>query len=317
MRTDDEDRSQGPTEAPENRRRNQSPPVSGTALNIALVHGGWHCGASWGPLVPALLARGHRVVTPDLPGHGWKARYPEGYFDAGQPGLETRRTSLGNTTLEMAADTVIEVLSTLQAAGDRDRPAVLVAHSSSGSIASLAAEKAPGLIDHLVYVAAIVPSRLTSTLEYAALPEYGSQTMDGLLVGDPAVTGTLRINPRSTDPQYRELLHRKFYGDMPRETSAAFLELLCSDQPLGFIADPVTVTQSRWGMIPRTYVMTTKDFSIAPALQEIMINDADDLTPENRFRRIPIDAGHSPYASRPEELADIIEGVGTTVLGRK
>jgi pimeloyl-ACP methyl ester carboxylesterase len=262
------------------------------------------------------MARGHRVVTPDLPGHGWKARYPEGYFDAGQPGLGTRRTNLGVATLKMAAEVVIEVLSTLRAGSDSDRPTVLVSHSSSGPIASLAAETAPELIDHLVYVAAIVPSRLTSTLEYAALPEYGSQTMDGLLIGDPAVTGTLRIDPRSTDPQYRDLLHRKFYGDMPREESAAFMELLCSDQPLSFITDSVSVTQSRWGLIPRTYVMTVKDLCIAPSLQEIMINDADDLTPQNRFRRVSIDTGHSPFASRPEELASIIDEVGHAVPGR-
>jgi pimeloyl-ACP methyl ester carboxylesterase len=317
MRTEDEDRPQGLTKAPDNQRRDQSPVAGGRGLNIVLVHGGWHCGASWGPVVPALLARGHRVVTPDLPGHGWKARYPEGYFDAGQPGLETRRTNLADTTLEMAADAVIEILSSLRAADDRGLPAVLVSHSISGSIASLAAEKAPELIGHLVYVAAIVPSRLTSALEYAALPEYGSQVMDGLLVGDPAVTGTLRINPRSTDPQYRDLLHRKFYGDLPREASAAFMELLGADQPLRFITDPVSVTQARWGMIPRTYVMTTKDFALAPAVQEIMINDADDLTPHNRFRRISIDTGHSPYASRPEELADIIEAAGTAVPGRR
>jgi len=40
-----------------------------------------------------------------------------------------------------------------------------------------------------------------------------------------------------------------------------------------------------------------------------MVNDADDLTPHNRFRRISVDTGHSPYASRPGELADIIEEV--------
>ena len=280
--------------------------MSRRALNVVLVHGGWYCGASWGPVVPALMARGHHVVTPDLPGHGWQARYPAGYFDTGQPGLATQPTSLGNTTLAMAADAVIEVLSTVRAADDGRRPAVLVSHSSSGPIASLAAEKAPELIDHLVYVAAIVPSRLTSALGYAALPEYGSQTMDGLVVGDPAATGALRINPRSADPRYRDLLHRKFYGDLPRAASAAFTELLCPDQPLGFLADPVSVTQARWGMIPRTYVMTTKDSAIAPAVQEIMMNDADDLTPQNRFRRISIDTGHSPFASQPEALADII-----------
>jgi pimeloyl-ACP methyl ester carboxylesterase len=279
------------------------------ALNVVLLHGGWHSSGSWGPLVPALLARGHQVVAPDLLGHGWRARYPDGYFDAGQPDLVTRPTALPPTTVEMAADAVIDTVRAVSASDDRARPIVVVSHSSSGAIASLAAEKFPELIDHLVYVAAIVPSRLPSAIAYAALPEYGSQTMDGLVIGDPMVIGTLRINPRSTDPEYRALLHDKFYGDLPRAESAGFLDLLSPDQPLGYLADPVSVTADRWGTIPRSYVRTARDRSIAPAVQDIMIEDADTLAPGNRFRQITIDSGHSPFASRPDELAEVIDGV--------
>lgn len=278
-------------------------------LGIVLVHGGWHCSSSWGRVVPALQARGHVVVAPDLPAHGWRARHPEGYFAAGQPDLATTQTAADDTTLEMAADVVIDALRAVRAASSGDRAAVVVSHSSSGSIVSRAAERAPELIDHLVYVAAIVPSRLRSAMEVGALPEYGSQTMDGLVVGDPAITATLRINPRSSDPGYRDLLRRKFYGDVPPEVAAAFIELLCPDQPLSYLADPVSVSPSRWGSLPRTYVKTTEDSSIAPAVQDIMIADADALTPQNRFRQVTIDTGHCPFASRPEELADIITAV--------
>ncbi|MEV0406569.1 hypothetical protein [Actinoallomurus sp. NPDC050550] len=93
------------------------------------------------------------------------------------------------------------------------------------------------------------------------------------------------------------------------EESAAFLDMLCPDQPLGFLAEPVSVTPQRWGSIPRTYVSTMKDNAIAPAVQEIMVKDADDFTPENRFRWVQIASGHSPYASRPAELAGIITGI--------
>lgn len=275
-------------------------------LGVVLVHGGWHCGSSWGQVVPALQARGHLVVAPDLPGHGWQARHPEGYFAPGQPDLATAPTRLEDPTLERAADVVLDAVRAVRAADGGGRPAVVVSHSSSGSIVSRAAEKAPELADHLVYVAAIVPSRLHSAMEYGSLPEYGSQTMDGLVVGDPAAVGTLRINPRSTEPRYRDLLHSKFYGDLPRAAADAFLELLCPDQPLSFLAEPVSVTEARWGSIPRTYVTTTRDSSIAPAVQDLMIEDADALTPGNRFRRVAVDTGHCPFASRPEELADII-----------
>jgi pimeloyl-ACP methyl ester carboxylesterase len=273
---------------------------------VVLLHGGWHCGASWGEVVPLLRARGHRVITPDLPGHGWRARFPQGYFDEGQPGLATAPSAIAGITLGAAASDVIGVLRAVRAAGDGTWPVVLVSHSISGVIASLVAETAPELVDHLVYIAAMVPSRLRSSAAYSALPEYGSQTMDGLLVGDPGATGTLRINPRSADPEYRDLLHRKFYGDIPRAESDAFTHLISADLPLSFATDEVTVTPDRWGSIPRTYLHTTKDFAIAPAVQAIIMRDADDLAPRTAFGRVTMDTGHSPFASRPGDVADVI-----------
>jgi pimeloyl-ACP methyl ester carboxylesterase len=278
----------------------------GLVANVVLIHGGWHCSASWGEVAPLLRAGGRYVVAPDLPGHGWQGRFPGNYFSAGQLHLETAKTTLGDITLEMAAATVLDALRAVRAVGNGKSPVVLVSHSSSGAIASLAAEMAPELVDHLFYIAAIVPSRLRSAAAYAALPEYGSPTMDGLVVGDPAVVGALRINPRSTDPEYRDLLHRKFYGDAGREEAAAFANLLCADQPMSFISDEVTVTRERWGSIPRTYLQTMNDLSIAPAVQDIVIRDADDFTPDNKFRHLTIDSGHSPFASRPQDVAEAI-----------
>ena len=279
------------------------------ALDIVLVHGGWHCGESWGPVIPLLRSGGHRVVTVQLPGHGVSARFPSGYFTADQAGLMTAPATLGEITVAAAANVVLEALRAVRAASSDRAPVVLVAHSSAGSVASRAAETAPDLVDHLVYLAAIVPSRRSSAIEYAALPEYGSQTMDGLVIGDPAAVGALRINPRSADPAYRDLLRRKFYHDMPAHEADAFLNLLIPDQPLSYLAEPVTVTSARWGTIPRTYIVTTQDHALAPAVQDIMIADADDLHPENRFRRVPIDTGHAPFASRPDLLAKVLTDI--------
>lgn len=139
--------------------------------------------------------------------------------------------------------------------------------------------------------------------------------MDGLIVGDPAMVGALRINPRSTDPGYRDLLLRKFYGDVGQEEAAAFANLLCADQPMSFIADEVTVTRERWGSIPRTYLRTMNDLSIAPEVQAIMIRDADDFTPYNKFRHITVHSGHSPFASRPKDVAEAIASCGQPRAG--
>jgi pimeloyl-ACP methyl ester carboxylesterase len=45
---------------------------------FCLIHGNWHDGSSWDPLVGPLRARGHEAVAPDLPtddaGTGWEER---------------------------------------------------------------------------------------------------------------------------------------------------------------------------------------------------------------------------------------------------
>lgn len=46
---------------------------AGEGEPIVLLHGITCSAASWNPLVPA-LAEHHRVIVPDLPGHGWSSR---------------------------------------------------------------------------------------------------------------------------------------------------------------------------------------------------------------------------------------------------
>lgn len=44
---------------------------------LALVHGAWHDGSCWDPVVPALRAAGHRTVAPDLPSEDPGAGFAE------------------------------------------------------------------------------------------------------------------------------------------------------------------------------------------------------------------------------------------------
>jgi len=283
--------------------------VSVKSLDILLVHGGWHSGAAWAPLLPRLAAAGHRPIAIDLPAHGMHARFPAGYLEPQQEEFPGAPSPIADTTLEMAADAVVAALAGLESSGDRDRPRVLVSHSSGGAVATMAAEKAPSLVDHLVYVAAVVPTLMPTIGDYGALPEYGSQTMDGLVVGDPASTGALRINPRSRDGAYRKLLRHTMFADVDEATFEAACYTLTPDQPIRYIVDPVGATSERWGSIPRSYVLTRADQSIAPAVQRRIIGDADVFAPAHPFVVHEVDSGHSIYLSRPDELARLIDGV--------
>ena len=92
---------------------------------FALVHGAWHGAWCWERLAPALEARGHRVVAPDLPCDDPSATFPT------------------------YADVVIEALE------DARDDVVLVGHSLAGNTIPLVADRRP--VTRLVYLCALVP----------------------------------------------------------------------------------------------------------------------------------------------------------------
>ncbi|TCK21110.1 alpha/beta fold hydrolase [Pseudonocardia endophytica] len=270
---------------------------------FVLVHGAWNSGAAWTEVVTELESGGCRALAVDLPGAGPHARFPTSYLREGQAGLDTEVSPLRDLTVEETADAVLAVLRRIRSHGCRR--IVVVAHSLGGITATRAAEKAPHLIDELVYVAALVPTRLGSAAAYLRLPEAGPRYPD-LYIGDPTAIGATRLNPRSTDERYRARLHEVFYGDVDEHRFLAYATSLVPDNPTGMATAVVAATAQRWGAIPRTYVQTERDRVVSPALQRMMIDDADRLTPGNSFRVARIDTSHSPFASRPRELAGLI-----------
>jgi pimeloyl-ACP methyl ester carboxylesterase len=87
---------------------------------FCLIHGAWHDGSCWEPVVRCLQARGHEAVAPDLP------------FDDPSAGFEQRARP---------------ALQALDGAAD---PVVVVGHSMGSAYATLVAVARPGsLLVHL------------------------------------------------------------------------------------------------------------------------------------------------------------------------
>ena len=89
-------------------------------VTYCLIHGNWHDGSSWTPLVERLTARGHRVLAPDLPFDDPNATYQQ----RAQPALDA---------LDDVAD-----------------PVVVVGHSVGSAEAALVASQRPVAL--LVYL---------------------------------------------------------------------------------------------------------------------------------------------------------------------
>ncbi|WP_017973314.1 alpha/beta hydrolase [Actinopolyspora halophila] len=278
-------------------------PTSTTDTVFVLVHGAWHSSAQWAHTQRALAGLGASSVAVDLPGHGLAAPLPAGYLDGDQPRLDTETSALAGLSLNECAETI---LSTLRAVR-RHRNVVLVAHSAGGAPASLAAELAPELVDRTVYLSAFCPAGRPRFIDYLDAPEQVDTARGRTLpVGDAAALGAIRINPLSRDPEYVEELRLTHYTDTPAEEFGRWRLALSPDLPIAIPSTPVTVTRQRWGRIPRTFIRCAADLASTPAMQDLMIAEADSAMPDNPFTVHSLPGGHSPFAARPAELATVL-----------
>ncbi|WP_328653705.1 alpha/beta hydrolase [Micromonospora sp. NBC_00330] len=157
-------------------------------------------------------------------------------------------------------------------------PVVVVAHSYGGIPVS---EAATGLseVEHLVYLTAYQLDRGESMFSFHGVP-------------DPVETDVLI--PITGDPR------TAFYGDLSDADAEAAIGQLV-DQRLRACVD--RVNEPAWRSIPSTYIVCTNDQAIPVPLQEKMAARASSA------RRI--ESSHSPFLSRPVELAALLDEIVT------
>jgi pimeloyl-ACP methyl ester carboxylesterase len=271
---------------------------------ILLIHGAWHSALHWRKVAELLTYMGHRVVAMDLPGHGLQAKFPTSYLRQDLAMLATEESPLKALTIKDYVDAVVEVVRTLSA----DRKVIVVGHSMGGIVLNQLGEKVPERIERLVYLTAFCPTKLPSLLAYTSLPQAATaqSLLDDTTIGDPVKIGAIRVNTRSTDPSYIEKLRLRFYNDMTMEDFLPYAHSLTSDIPLGPTTADTRGTSERWGRVPRTFIRCTNDRAIPLALQDLMIEQANELTPGNKFHVQTLKSSHSPFASQPKLLSDIL-----------
>lgn len=275
--------------------------------SFLLVHGAWHGAQHWNLVTEQLAARGHRVLAIDLPGYGLKAHLPQSYMRQDLAVFASERSPVADVTLDDYVATVLENLRRLAA----DGKVTLVGHSMAGAVITRVGETAPELIERLIYLTAYCPVQLPHALAYNALPERAGARDGGLAIGDPKVIGAVRINPHSVDRAYLEEVRQTFYQDVPSESFLAFANSLVPDLPLRVVSTDARGTPQRWGAIPRSYIRCTEDRALPIALQDRMIREADAATPGNSFVLKTLASSHSPFASQPARLAEVLEAAGS------
>lgn len=199
------------------------------------------------------------------------------------PGSGDDRTPVVEVTLERYAERVCQAL---QASAE---PAVLVAHSMGGVAITQAAARCPGAISALVYVAAFLPGNGQSVADLTQLPEGAGDGVQANMVvdGDPPVA-------MMPEQAAREV----FFGDCNEEVAARALPQI-GPQPLLPMLTPVELPHGGLS-IPRFYVLAGRDRAIPPALQRRMAKEGGATV------LAELNADHSPFLSRPDELVDAL-----------
>ncbi|MET9602279.1 alpha/beta hydrolase [Streptomyces sp. NPDC006459] len=277
---------------------------------FVLVHGAFANSFSFAPLQAELGLLGHRSVAVDLPGHGFRATFTRAY-QAPQDleGLATAPGSIKGVTL---ADNAAHLIGILERA-KRNGPVILVSHSRGGITATAAANARPDLIDRIVYVSAWCPVRL-DVGDYYAEPEMAGidpTAFASALAGNPAELGLLRVNFRTGNPDSLAAFKAAFFADGTDEQFLTFLNTFQPDENLDAGGSADRAQAATWGRIPKTYIRLADDASLPLALQDRLIREGNELTPDNPYDVHTLGGSHLKWLVDPAPAARALGALAT------
>ena len=195
------------------------------------------------------------------------------------PALGRDRTPVNRVSLAMWREHVCRIVDSLP------EQVVLVGHSRGGIVISEVAEHRPQRIRTLVYVTAFLARNGECLFDLAGSDE-ASLVPPNMVMSDDKSSSTIR----------REALRDTFYGECS-DDDVALARLCVQAEPTVPLATPVKVSDANFGSVPRVYVECLRDKAIPISLQRKM----HAALPCRQV--LAIDTDHSPFLSRPDELA--------------
>jgi pimeloyl-ACP methyl ester carboxylesterase len=233
---------------------------------FVLVHGAMHGAWCWEDVAARLAASGHRVVVPELPGHGRRA-------------AEFRRAGA-----EAYGHAVAEAMA--QAGVSR---AVLVGHSMGGLVIAKASELCPERIARLVFLAAVVPAHGGSLAE-ANMTAPARAALAAHVIG----------RGDGTFCQPAETAWARWMGDLPRNDPRVVRALArLTPQAARPFFERVDLRRFDTLRIPRTYIRCLRDAAVIPP-RAAAIAARLGVTP------VDMDSAHDPMLSKPDELVRLL-----------
>ena len=201
------------------------------------------------------------------------------------PGHGYNKIPIKDVTLEKYSSKILKSL---------DSPTIVLGHSMGGYPISLAAETDPNHIKHLVYLTAFVPengkslSEMRNKVDQYPLTSVIKKTEDGLGFYIPT--------------KYQKDI---FYNDCSKQ------DINLASENLSLQAIKPQNTPIKLGVnfknISKSYISCVDDRAIPIELQKKL---AVSIPKENIYK---INSGHSPFFSKPAELASILDKIASKI----
>lgn len=248
-------------------------------MRFVLIHGGFHGAWCWDRVIPELERLGHEAIALDMPGHGER---------------------LGEEiTFASRREALVPFIET----GD-----VLVGHSGGGYDVTIAADAVTEKVAHVIYLAAGLP------LEGRTIPQSMTMRPEGMEIDEEFIGGDAGgmldklafAEDGSMTFATFEGAWEYFWHDCDEATARWAWDRLCPE-PLWEAGTVAVSTPRFWETsLPRSYVLCLRDRSKPRWLSDV-------VTARLGVEPLTIDTSHSPFLSRPGELAEMFDRALATV----
>ena len=201
------------------------------------------------------------------------------------PSLGRDRTPVNRVSLASWRRHICEIVDSVPG------QVVLVGHSRGGIVISEVAEHRPERVQTLVYLCAFL-LRNGECLSDVAGSDETSLIPPNVVMSEDKTSSVVRSEA------WRDV----FYGECS-EDDYALARLCLQPEPTVPLVTPLKVSAEKFGSVPRVYIECLRDRAIPIALQRRMQAD----WPCQRV--LALDTDHSPFFSRPDELAALLAGL--------
>lgn len=251
-------------------------PLKPLATNLSscpyiLIHGAWHGSWCWGRVKSQLENLGHKVITPDLPGH---------YIN---------KMPFKNINLQL----YVRYLEDLILRNNYYK-VILVGHSMGGVVVSQLAENIPQRIEKLIYTCAFIPDNHGSLIDEEKKSKLPTVALK-IKVND--VNNSISLPLHSPDT-----IKDLFYGRCSEIDFKYALSLL-QDQPFLPFIDRANLS-NKFHDLPKLYIECLED-------KAIMIDDQRRMYSKIKCDVVSLETDHSPFFSADEELSKILHNAYT------